>query len=416
MKDRKSEVIPNRKASGDICRYLQIFYHSTFLPVAYYRQSELLAAYPDIHREWDLTETFRPLLLQKGTGLDHAVSSEYLFYGIVRNLDTDEYIITGPVSTSRIRPRALPRILTESSISSAYAEQVENFLSMTPQVTFEQFICLLTLLYRELNGSLIDPLTYFRRVSTENISQIGQRHTTELYQAKEDENFHNTYQFELELLRCVENGDTAALETLFQKAQKLQAGVIGGNSLRQEKNILIASVTLLTRHSIAGGLDVETAYRLSDIYIQASEKAQTIDEVNRLNQAACMDFTNRVAACKIPKGISPDIFACIQYISTHTNQPVSVGDVANAVGKSRSCISRQFKKELGFNLSDFIMRRKLEEGRSLLLYSDRSISEISEYLCFSSQSYFQNVFKKKYGLTPLAFRKENQGKVHQTLP
>lgn len=287
---------------------------------------------------------------------------------------------------------------------------------MTPQVTFEQFICLLTLLYRELNGSLIDPLTYFRRVSTENISQIGQRHTTELYQAKEDENFHNTYQFELELLRCVENGDTAALETLFQNAQKLQAGVIGGNSLRQEKNILIASVTQLTRHSIAGGLDVETAYRLSDIYIQASEKAQTIDEVNRLNQAACMDFTNRVAACKIPKGISPDIFACIQYISTHTNQPVSVGDVANAVGKSRSCISRQFKKELGFNLSDFIMRRKLEEGRSLLLCSDRSISEISEYLCFSSQSYFQNVFKKKYSITPLAFRKENQGKVHQTLP
>ena len=106
MKDRKNEEIPNRKASGDICRYLQIFYHSTFLPVAYYRQSELLAAYPDIHREWDLTETFRPLLLQKGTGLDHAVSSEYLFYGIVRNLDTDEYIIAGPVSTKPAAGRA----------------------------------------------------------------------------------------------------------------------------------------------------------------------------------------------------------------------------------------------------------------------------------------------------------------------
>ncbi|WP_331491052.1 helix-turn-helix domain-containing protein [Schaedlerella arabinosiphila] len=56
-------------------------------------------------------------------------------------------------------------------------------------------------------------------------------------------------------------------------------------------------------------------------------------------------------------------------------------------------------------MSDFIMRRKLEEGKSLLAYSEKSISEISEYLCFSSQSYFQNVFKKKYHMTPYEYRK-----------
>ena len=55
------------------------------------------------------------------------------------------------------------------------------------------------------------------------------------------------------------------------------------------------------------------------------------------------------------------------------------------------------------------MRRKLEEARSLLIYTDKTISEISEYLCFSTQSYFQNVFKKQYGMTPMQFRKNQTG-------
>ena len=70
----------------------------------------------------------------------------------------------------------------------------------------------------------------------------------------------------------------------------------------------------------------------------------------------------------------------------------------------RSTLSKKFKREMGFNISSYIMRRKLEEAKSMLNYSDKTVSEISEYLCFSSQSYFQNVFKRKYGMTQKDFR------------
>ena len=43
-------------------------------------------------------------------------------------------------------------------------------------------------------------------------------------------------------------------------------------------------------------------------------------------------------------------------------------------------------------------------------YSEKSLAEISSYLCFSSQSYFQNVFKKQYGVTPLQYRKQTKGR------
>lgn len=41
-----------------------------------------------------------------------------------------------------------------------------------------------------------------------------------------------------------------------------------------------------------------------------------------------------------------------------------------------------------------------------LTYSNKSLAEISSYLCFSSQSYFQNVFKRKYGITPKQYREK----------
>ena len=106
--------------------------------------------------------------------------------------------------------------------------------------------------------------------------------------------------------------------------------------------------------------------------------------------------------------MSPEIFKCIQFITRHVNEPIQVGDVAEHIGRSRSYLTAKFKKELGFDVSTFIMRCRLEEAKSLLTYSDKSLSEISSYLCFSSQSYFQNVFRKKYNVTPLQYRNNTQ--------
>ena len=121
-----------------------------------------------------------------------------------------------------------------------------------------------------------------------------------------------------------------------------------------------------------------------------------------------VDFAQRVARSKMPQGMSQEIFNSVQYITQHINEAIQVGDVAEHIGRSRSWLCARFKKELGFDISHFIMRCKLEEAKSLLTYSDKPLIEISNYLCFSSQSYFQNVFKRKYGVTPKQFRDMTQ--------
>ena len=81
--------------------------------------------------------------------------------------------------------------------------------------------------------------------------------------------------------------------------------------------------------------------------------------------------------------------------------------MADYVGFSKSYLSAYFKDTLGFKISDFILRCKLEEGRDLLRFTDKSITTISTYLCFSSQSHFQTAFKKQYGITPKEYRRQN---------
>ncbi|MGN0840252.1 MAG: helix-turn-helix transcriptional regulator [Candidatus Ornithospirochaeta sp.] len=68
---------------------------------------------------------------------------------------------------------------------------------------------------------------------------------------------------------------------------------------------------------------------------------------------------------------------------------------------------RHFQSELGITIDEYVIECRLREAKSLLKYTDKSLTEISNYLCFSSQSHFQNLFKKHYGITPLKYRKMN---------
>ena len=97
----------------------------------------------------------------------------------------------------------------------------------------------------------------------------------------------------------------------------------------------------------------------------------------------------------------------MQFISTHMNEPINASDVVTFSGKSRAYLFKKFQKELGISIGAYITECRLREAKSLLRYTDKPLGEISSYLCFSSQSHFQNTFKKHTGVTPNDYRKEH---------
>ncbi|MDR2750199.1 MAG: AraC family transcriptional regulator, partial [Clostridiales bacterium] len=206
---------------------------------------------------------------------------------------------------------------------------------------------------------------------------------------------------ENEFFGCVENGD---LEKLDKLSISTTVGRIANDNLRQQKNMFVVCVTLVFRAAMRGGFAESLAYALSDTYLQLMEKLDDIQEVINLNTHMIQDFCSRVAEAKntpIPDSLVKRV---IGYVHMNTNRDLKVEDIAKHFGVDRSRLSHRFSDELGISLGKFIRQCKLDESKTLLQYTDKSISEISCYLCFANQSHFQRVFKSEMGVTPKEFR------------
>lgn len=59
---------------------------------------------------------------------------------------------------------------------------------------------------------------------------------------------------------------------------------------------------------------------------------------------------------------------------------------------------------INMSVSELIETRRITEGKNLLTYTDMNISEIGYEIGYNEKSCFTNVFKKKNGVTPSAFR------------
>lgn len=384
--------------------FLQTLYNSTYMPMHYYHENELIATYPDWSIQIDAMTAYINSTVAQGLTFDYFAVDDLVYIGIVRNPDTNEAVLLGPVSFFPLTKEMIENIRNSYGLDDEEEINALAFFDRTPTFLLHQFLSIMSLIHMQLNKEYIDIQSIYLSKNAEKELAIGKEHALSLMERKENKNYHDTYYFEQEYYALVEAGDVAGLEKMILSMPSISEGAVAHTFIRQAKNIFISSVTLYTRHSIAGGLDIETAYQLSDTYIQEMEKLTDTNAVLMLNQTAVLDFTRRVAEAKVPNGMSPEIFMCIHYISNHVNQNIRVAEIAKELNIDRSTLSKKFKRELGFNISAYIMRRKLEEAKSLLTYTDKTISEISEYLCFSTQAYFQNVFKKKYGMTPREYR------------
>ncbi|MBQ1310903.1 MAG: helix-turn-helix transcriptional regulator, partial [Blautia sp.] len=69
-------------------------------------------------------------------------------------------------------------------------------------------------------------------------------------------------------------------------------------------------------------------------------------------------------------------------------------------------VAKLYKKKTGKALKDAINDYRLTRAKTLLMTSDRKVSEIAQEVGFDNFSYFSTLFKKSMGMTPNEFRKQ----------
>lgn len=332
-----------------------------------------------------------------------------LEYGHVNIEGTAYDLYIGPAFTSPVSEELVGKFMKDAKMPPAYREAVAELLYAVPITSHPQFIRYLLFLHLCLNGKNAQAEDFYEQAE-EEAARRETKILDESIQAKENEERRSSYAFEKELYHHIRQGDTKRLQNFLTRTQEFPSeGKTAHSPLRHSKNqfiALTAKVSVLA--AVPGGVDEERAYQLADLYMCECEQMQTIKEVHRLQYIMLMDFCERVGASKLPEGVSAEIFRCMTYIQNHTNMPIGVEDVAGEIHRSSSYLMRRFKAELGMSVGDYITRCKLQEACDLLAYGDLGLAEISAYLGYSSQSYFQNVFKKQFGLTPMQYRKQNR--------
>lgn len=223
--------------------------------------------------------------------------------------------------------------------------------------------------------------------------------------SRQEISFHLSYQWEQDFFQCVKEGRKEALIRKMElQNPEGKPGILSKNSyLRSEKNLAISVITLATRYAIDGGLHPEMAYTMSDLYIQGLEEIKDTLEVNSYMKEALCDFAYRVNEVKHHKYKTP-IIECQSYIFKHLYEEITLEKLAKVVNMHPNYLSTFFKNEVGLNLTEYILKQKVEEAKKLLTRSDYSISEIYTWLNFHDQSHFTKVFKKHTGTTPKKYK------------
>ena len=332
-----------------------------------------------------------------------------IVFGAVKIETTDQYIILGPVFSVPITDAIVREYLHDSATPLKYKEILAEALASIPRLSHAPFCQHLVFLHQCVNGKEITAYELMQQRAPQQLKQ-NQQHVKLITDNMENNRTHNTYRFERELFQLVQNGNAAALQDfLTANTLELEEGKLAQTPLRHTKNLfIVTAIKTAMLGAIPGGVGVEKTYQLLDLYIQECEKLQSIEKIQALQYSMILDFCQQAGETKIPDGISSEIYACMNFIRTHTNDTISVDDVADSIQRSSSYTMKKFKEEMGFTIGSFITRCKLEEAKSLLTYSEKSLAEISNYLCFSSQPHFQSLFKKQYHMTPLEYRKKSQ--------
>ena len=97
----------------------------------------------------------------------------------------------------------------------------------------------------------------------------------------------------------------------------------------------------------------------------------------------------------------------ISYIQEHFADNITIQALTEHAHVSRSECFRSFRRYTGKKPMEYINEYRLLQAAGLLRDTNLSISEVGSSCGFGSSSYFGKLFRKKYGVTPLEYRKES---------
>lgn len=372
------------------------------LPVRLYKDGSFCGLYHHTIFKPDLAILKEPEIFKSQEHVSYYVDENFLYYGLFRIKKDDVALLLGPVAQMAVDLRAAAQILRSMGEHVNRSRELVDYFSSIPSYPLRIFLQILCTVNYFING---ERLSVGQILLPQNDPPVEppRKQAPKQWQ-------HNTVALEEQMLSWVEHGRVEEIEKMFHAPSGGRAGRMAGDTLRQEKNLIVCTATLVTRAAIRGGLDQETAFVLSDLYIQKAELMTDVTDLARLNAQMVLDFTKRVEAENCGVHRSKTVRRVRDYVLMHISDPITTEALSKECGMNRTYLCQLFAQETGMTVAQYVTHTKMEEAKRLMDITPKSIAEIAAYLGYSSQSHFQRVFKKQTGQTPGEYRRGHANK------
>ncbi|NLR10441.1 MULTISPECIES: helix-turn-helix transcriptional regulator [Lactobacillaceae] len=219
-----------------------------------------------------------------------------------------------------------------------------------------------------------------------------------------------TYGYQNRLMDAITHGDRdevkdALTDMLKEKERFLSR--IPNRRLRSAKNILFVANTAFRIAAERGNISPVVLDRISGHYSAMIEQLISLKGDSQLALEMAYEYCDVVAARRNNQ-YSVKVNRTLQFIYRHYRENLNLDEIAQMANAAPAYLSRRFKQETGETIFEFINRYRIRMAQTDLRYQPESVTDVALDVGFNDVTYFNRVFKRYVGMTPVAYLRSSE--------
>lgn len=333
----------------------------------------------------------------------------YIFM-VLPETEEKSVFIAGPYVNSEITYQTLIEAAEKHSIPSFLFSQFVKYFGNISVISDERYIMTLCNSLAEIMWKGASNFSVEKTTNIINDSVVTE--TVNSFKSKTDDPMlsvrvlEERYAAENRMMKAVSQGKVHTVEQLFSNASNLAFEKRTDDPVRNMKNYLIISNTLLRKATEYGYVHPFYIDSVSTDFAKRIEQVDSVADAGELMRNMVREYCALVKTHSM-KNYSPLIQKVVTLIDSDLTADLSLKRFAQMLNVNASYLSALFKKEAGKTLTEYVSQKRIEHAAYLLRTTNLQIQTVAQHCGIYDVNYFAKMFKKIINKTPKEYRNDN---------
>lgn len=312
------------------------------------------------------------------------------------------YLIGGPFLSMLITEENQHRIIQENQIPLEDQHYLYEAIKTMKILNLEEYTSIAKIMLWIIRKKHLDANMIYRMSRQVNYDRERPREIEESFTIIDER-----YRMQNKMMHYVSMGDGETAKKMGGKTVYDFSYRVPGDPMRAMKNQYLTFNTILRIALERVGVTPLSLHQLSDNMAILIEATNSVDQIMSMGNRL-IDEYSKLAKRHHTRGLTRNIHNAQRYIENHLSEKIHLSEIAEEIGVNPSHLSRQFRKETGKTITQFIHSRRVEKAKTLLRLNESSITEVAVKCGFEELNYFSRVFRQNTGCTPMEYQKQHK--------